>query len=295
MYRKPVAPLILLMSLLVATPLFATEAGQYATDAGTKLGRGVVNVATGWVEIPKQSVIGGKENGVLGGFGGFFKGIGLGVARTLAGAFEIATFWVPVPERFEPVIQPPTVFEEESPPRALGEETIGSARPSSGIVADSGPAQEHVPQSDDMSGEAAERIPMPLPVMTGPAQETPLRDIFFGSDSATLRGDAREILLTNAKWLRMNPHVEVTIEGHCDESGRSEYNQVLGYRRARAVRDFLVASGVATEQISIVSYGNERPFVFGSEESWRRWNRRAHLAVTMALQAQGPTLMGEEP
>ncbi|MBI4573486.1 MAG: exosortase system-associated protein, TIGR04073 family [candidate division NC10 bacterium] len=295
MYRKSVAPLILLMSLLVATPVFAIEAGQYATDAGTKLGRGVVNAATGWVEIPRQSVIGGKENGVLGGFGGFFKGIGLGVARTLAGAFEIATFWIPVPERFEPVMQPPTVFEDESPPRASVGETTGSGGPSRGVVADNGPAQNHVPQAEDVSGEGADRVPVPPPIMIGPAQETPLRDIFFDSDSASLRGDAREVLLTNAKWLRMNPHVEVTIEGHCDESGKSEYNQVLGYRRARAVRDFLVASGVATERISIVSYGNERPFVFGSEESWRRWNRRAHLVVTMALQAQGPTLMGEEP
>ncbi len=113
MYRKHiVASLTVAVAVLMAAvPAFAVDAGQYAAGAGTKLGRGVVNTVTGWGEIPAQTVIGSKEDGALGGVGGFFKGIGLGVARTLAGAFEIATFWAPVPERFEPVMQPATVFD----------------------------------------------------------------------------------------------------------------------------------------------------------------------------------------
>ncbi len=113
MYRtQTVASLIVLVAtLMAAAPAFASDTGEYASGAGVKLGRGLINTATGWGEIPKQTIIGSQEDGVLGGIGGFFKGIGLGVARTLVGAFEIATFWAPVPERFEPVMQPSTVFE----------------------------------------------------------------------------------------------------------------------------------------------------------------------------------------
>jgi putative exosortase-associated protein (TIGR04073 family) len=113
MYRNHIVGslMVAVALMMAAVPASAMDAGQYAAGAGTKLGRGLVNTTTGWGEIPTQTVIGSKEDGVLGGVGGFFKGIGLSVARTLAGAFEIATFWAPVPERFEPVMQPATVFD----------------------------------------------------------------------------------------------------------------------------------------------------------------------------------------
>lgn len=130
MYRKPIASLAVAAALLAATPALAGEAGQYASNAGTKLGRGVLNAATGWAEVPKQAVIGGQGEGVLGGFEGFFKGVGLGVARTLAGAFEVVTFWAPVPERFEPVMEPDTVFGSGGPSWTAGEERGQSARAS---------------------------------------------------------------------------------------------------------------------------------------------------------------------
>ncbi len=113
MLRKQIVAslIVVLATMTAAAPAFAMDPGQYASGAGAKLGRGVLNTATGWGEIPKQTFIGSKEEGVLGGVEGFFKGIGLGVARTLSGAFEIATFWVPVPGQFEPVMQPATVFD----------------------------------------------------------------------------------------------------------------------------------------------------------------------------------------
>ncbi len=291
MYRKWFASLILVISFLAPMPAWAAatiDAGQYASDAGTKLGRGVVNAATGWVEIPKQTVVGGQQNGVLGGIGGFFKGIGLGAARTLAGAFEIATFWAPVPERFEPVMQPATVFGDWNPRHVADAEsspTSGSSRRAAAYR----PAvqQEQVRPAESMSGEAAGRA-------TLTASEIPLKDIFFEDDSAALRQDARESLLANAEWLRVNPHFEVAIEGHSDDRGESEHNQVLGYRRARVARDFLVASGIPPKRISIVSYGKERPFVLGHEEWWRRWNRRVHFVVSEALEPRESTLIGEE-
>ena len=129
MYRMSiVASLIVVVAAMVGPiPALATgDAGQYASGASAKLGRGVVNTATGWGEIPKQTILGSKESGFLGGVGGFFKGIGLGVARTLAGAFEIATFWAPVPDRFEPVMQPATVFDRTTGMARAGAGPSGS-------------------------------------------------------------------------------------------------------------------------------------------------------------------------
>jgi len=106
-----VSLIVAVACMMAALPAFAMDAGQYAESAGTKLGRGAVNTATGWGEIPMQTYLGSQQDGVLGGVAGFFRGIGLGVARTLTGAFEIATFWAPVPGEFKPVMQPATVFD----------------------------------------------------------------------------------------------------------------------------------------------------------------------------------------
>ncbi len=116
MYSKQGIALVLILvtTMMTAAPAFAVNTGEYASGAGAKLGRGVLNTVTGWGEIPKQTITGSREEGVLGGVEGFFKGIGLGVARTLAGAFEIATFWAPVPDKFEPVMEPATVFDQTS-------------------------------------------------------------------------------------------------------------------------------------------------------------------------------------
>lgn len=113
MHRRHIAAaLMILAAVFAALPAFAMDGGDYAAGSGTKLGRGVVNGATGWMEVPKQTAIGGQEAGVPGVVGGFFKGVAMGVARTVVGAVEIATFWAPVPERFEPALKPATVFED---------------------------------------------------------------------------------------------------------------------------------------------------------------------------------------
>jgi len=102
---------------------------------------------------------------------------------------------------------------------------------------------------------------------------------FFDLDSYTLRDDARGALDRDAKMLRDNPTVNVTIEGHCDERGTSEYNQALGERRAQAARDYLVAAGINGSRLNIISYGKERPFSNGHDEGAWQQNRRAHLVV----------------
>lgn len=130
----------------------------------------------------------------------------------------------------------------------------------------------------------------PQPVVTPPAPPPPpppapaltsasFQPAFFDFDAWTLRGDARQSLDANARLLRDNPGVALTIEGHCDERGTVEYNLALGERRAAAARDYLVAAGVEAGRIQIVSLGKERPFDTDHDETAWEKNRRAHFIV----------------
>jgi putative exosortase-associated protein (TIGR04073 family) len=106
-HKRLVTALATVATVCAALPAFAGRP-EYLADPDTQLARGIVNVATGWVEVPKQSLIGGQNRGGLGLVGGFFKGVGLGAARTLVGGYEIATFWALAD--FEPLMQPATVL-----------------------------------------------------------------------------------------------------------------------------------------------------------------------------------------
>ncbi len=112
-----------------------------------------------------------------------------------------------------------------------------------------------------------------------PPEATPLQDVFFAFDRAALDNEAKAALDGNVSWLKANPEVRVVVEGHCDERGTNEYNLALGERRATRVRDYLIAAGIDPTRISTISYGEERPFVLGHDESAWRWNRRAHFVV----------------
>lgn len=104
--------------------------------------------------------------------------------------------------------------------------------------------------------------------------------IFFGFDRYDLSPQARSTLDRQAAWLQQYPDVEIIIEGHTDERGTRAYNLALGERRANAVRNYLVASGVSPARIETVSYGKERPVdPRSTEEAWAR-NRRAVTTIT---------------
>lgn len=111
--KHVVAGLIALVIAAGASPALADEPSEAAGNPGTKLVRGVVNASTGWMEVPVQTARGAEEAGLPGLIGGVFKGVGLGAARTVIGGFEIGTFLLPIPERYEPVIKPATVFDRK--------------------------------------------------------------------------------------------------------------------------------------------------------------------------------------
>jgi peptidoglycan-associated lipoprotein len=123
--------------------------------------------------------------------------------------------------------------------------------------------------------------PPPPPQPTGPSiDELFLRDVkdaYFDFNKADIRSDAREALGKTAEFLRNHPEVKATIEGHCDERGSTEYNLVLGDRRATAVKNYLVQLGISADRMNTVSYGKEKPFCSESnEECWQR-NRVGHF------------------
>jgi len=127
--------------------------------------------------------------------------------------------------------------------------------------------------------------PAPAPAPPVVVQETvkevqvTLMDIFFDFDKSNLKDDQKQALQADLAALKADPKLKLLIEGHCDERGTAEYNLALGERRAQAVKDALQAAGIAADRISIISYGKERPFVLGHDESAWKWNRRAHFVV----------------
>jgi peptidoglycan-associated lipoprotein len=104
-------------------------------------------------------------------------------------------------------------------------------------------------------------------------------DVHFEFDSSNLLPEAQEILRWKAAWLQKNPNVQVTIEGHCDERGTNEYNLALGDRRANSAKAYLMDLGIYGSRLNTISYGEERPADYGSnEEAWAK-NRRAHFTI----------------
>ncbi len=149
------------------------------------------------------------------------------------------------------------------------------------------------PSTEGVSPAPVEQVaPAPVPTPPSPppappavaeaakAPELTVKDIYFDFDQALIRDDGRKTLADNIQWFRANPAAKVTIEGHCDERGSSEYNLALGERRARVTRDSLVAAGIEANGISTISFGKERPFVLGHDETAWKWNRRAHFVLS---------------
>jgi peptidoglycan-associated lipoprotein len=131
--------------------------------------------------------------------------------------------------------------------------------------------------------EAPPPPPPPPPVVVvleDPIEKGYIQDIFFDYDKSEIRPDSREKLDKAAGWMKQHPEAEFLLEGHCDERGTREYNLALGDRRANATKDYLVSLGVDAAKLKTISYGKERPFVEGHDESAWSKNRRTHFVQT---------------
>jgi peptidoglycan-associated lipoprotein len=123
---------------------------------------------------------------------------------------------------------------------------------------------------------APELAPAPAPETTFDVSD--IVDVFYAFDKSELTSDSRDTLAQNAKLLKVGD-VKIVIEGHCDERGTNEYNLGLGERRANAAKDYLVSLGISASRIKTISYGEEKPFGMGHDESAWKQNRRAHFGL----------------
>ncbi len=134
-----------------------------------------------------------------------------------------------------------------------------TSKSGSGMAEDSGLGEGNIPVASEGSSD--------------------LPDIHFEFDSAALSSRAQSLLSSNGKWLMNNTGKKIVLEGHCDERGTREYNMALGERRARAAYDYLRSLGVASQQLSTISYGEELPLDTASTETAWSKNRRVHFAI----------------
>ena len=157
-------------------------------------------------------------------------------------------------------------------------------------AASSGTGESTATMTQSGDTMAAAPAPAPAPQVQAPMGPAPGSQddlvanvgdrVFFDFDKYNLRPDARETLAIQATWLQKYPSGTVLIEGHCDERGTREYNLALGERRANAVKDYLVALGVAPGRVKTISYGKERPEAMGSNEQAWAQNRRGVTMVS---------------
>jgi peptidoglycan-associated lipoprotein len=110
--------------------------------------------------------------------------------------------------------------------------------------------------------------------------DRPLGDAFFDYNKSEIREDGRGALQKDADWMKKWTSTAVSIEGHCDSRGSSEYNLALGNRRANAVRDYMVSLGVPANRLTVISKGKEQPFCTDENESCWQQNRRGHFVIT---------------
>lgn len=104
--------------------------------------------------------------------------------------------------------------------------------------------------------------------------------IYFDFDQSELRPEYGDLLARHAQKLANNSRLTVRLEGHADERGSREYNIGLGERRSQSVRRMLLIQGASAEQISTVSFGEERPAALGSDEEAYAQNRRVEIKYT---------------
>ena len=104
-----------------------------------------------------------------------------------------------------------------------------------------------------------------------------IKDVYFDYDKSDIRGDQQSSIQADVEFLNQHANINLTIEGHCDERGSTDYNLALGDKRASAVKDALTAGGVNASRIKTISYGKEKPFCTESNEACWQQNRRGHL------------------
>ena len=163
----------------------------------------------------------------------------------------------------------PDQFFQQSPAPLLG------SKPGQVLLAGNNPGPQ-IPV-------ATANVYSPPQFASGPSQVGLRSDVgdrvFFTTDSAALDPRGAGVVDQLAAWMRQYPSITLRIEGHADERGTRDYNIALGDQRATAIRNRLLQLGIASERLSTVSYGKERPVASGSTPTVWAQNRRAVFVV----------------
>lgn len=160
---------------------------------------------------------------------------------------------------------PKKQVKEEVPPPEVEEEFFETTEPEIEEPEFEEPETIEIIEPDISSGEF-ERFPG-------------VENAEFAFDRYSLTYQSKEILAKNAEILKQNPDYEMLIEGHCDERGTIEYNIALGQKRADTVKNYYIQLGIASRDITTISYGKEKPLCYDSvEECWSR-NRRTETKL----------------
>ena len=106
-----------------------------------------------------------------------------------------------------------------------------------------------------------------------------LETVYFDYNAFVPTPEAKQTMAKNASIINANPDLKMTLEGHCDSRGSTEFNLALGEKRALAVRKYLGSLGVDVSRLAVVSYGEEKPSDYGEGESAFARNRRVEFTI----------------
>jgi peptidoglycan-associated lipoprotein len=148
----------------------------------------------------------------------------------------------------------------------LGGKPIGDTTSARPLTAD------EIARAANPGGRAPEGTPENRDIL---AAET----VKFDYDRSSVKSSEVPKVQRVATYMKNQPNAMLRVEGNCDERGTEEYNRSLGERRALAVRELLIASGVAPERVTTVTYGEDKPADSGHDESAWANNRRADFVV----------------
>ncbi|MCB0792840.1 MAG: PD40 domain-containing protein [Flavobacteriales bacterium] len=134
----------------------------------------------------------------------------------------------------------------------------------------------------DITGSGTAIRPYVLNIPMSPLQSggsISLRNVFFASASAELLPESHLELDKVVRLLFVNPTVRLEVAGHTDDVGGEQDNLDLSQRRAAAVRDYLIAKGVAADRLEARGYGETKPIAPNDSEEGRAQNRRTEVKV----------------
>ena len=164
----------------------------------------------------------------------------------------------------------------------VGTLIIGCApatKPDDAVVAEPG-AQVGTVGGEGVAGASALQgmtVSYDRNAINDPKNVLSIKTIYFEFDSSDISEDDTEVLKHHGKYLSLHNDVKIRLEGHTDERGTREYNVALADRRAQAVKRLLLFQGASSAQITIISYGEEKPAALGHDEASWKLNRRAEL------------------